>query len=268
VEEMGKMISKLVFIPPPWQRIRATHSLTHLQTAHYTIPVLYVPGRKQPPDNVIIFSHGNAEDLGCVEGWLTELSLILDADIVGYDYPGYGLSKGKDDSLISPSEKGVYEAADAVYDYITTKRDPPIPPNKIILFGRSLGTGPTVDLASRQPQIKGVILQSPLLSAVRVVMRTLFTLPIDVFANVDKIHKVKAPVLIIHGEADEVISVTHGKTLSGMIKNSYPPFFIPRAGHNDIEISFFHPFTDKLKEFIAFLNRPNGNSNESSRSNM
>jgi hypothetical protein len=65
-------------------------------------------------------------------------------------------------------------------------------------MGRSLGTGPTVDFASKN-NVRAVILQSPLLSAIRVVVKTYFTLPIDIFASIDKIHKVKAPVLIIHG---------------------------------------------------------------------
>lgn len=119
-----------------------------------------------------------------------------------------------------------YESIDAVYNYLT--KDLAVPPHKIILFGRSLGTGPTCDLAARQPDIlyyillilfvfifflfillrmiflfyvdvKGVILQSPLLSAVRVAMP--FSLPIDMFANVDKIQKIKAPIFICHGNS-------------------------------------------------------------------
>lgn len=65
-------------------------------------------------------------------------------------------------------------------------------------MGRSLGTGPTVEFASKN-NVRATILQSPLLSAIRVVVNTRVTLPIDIFASINKIHKVKAPVLVIHG---------------------------------------------------------------------
>jgi len=250
-------VSKLAFIPPPPTDIRTKAALSYIQTKQYTIPVLHLRGRNQPPEQVIIFSHGNAEDVGGIEGWLIALTDICDADIVAYDYPGYGLSRSNNNTAIEPSEKAAYEAIDAVYDHLTIHMNPPIPRNKIILFGRSLGTGPTVDLASRKPEIKGVILQSPLLSAVRVVMRSLVTLPIDIFASIDKIHKVKVPVFICHGTADEVINVSHGKKLSEMMPNKiYPPLFLEGAGHNDIESNFYDKYRHHLRGFIACVNGP------------
>eukprot|EP00026_Physarum_polycephalum_P014006 Phypoly_transcript_14472.p1 GENE.Phypoly_transcript_14472~~Phypoly_transcript_14472.p1 ORF type:complete len:282 (+),score=37.28 Phypoly_transcript_14472:53-898(+) len=255
---MGGVVAKLAFIPPEPIPIQTKGALSYITTEHYTIPVLYLRGQKQPPDQVIIFSHGNAEDLGGVEGWLHEITNICDADVVGYDYPGYGLSSSISGAkLIEPSEKAAYEAINGVYDYLTKDLNPPIPPNKIILFGRSLGTGPTVDLASRKHDIKGVILQSPLLSAIRVVMRTLGTLPFDIFANIDKIHKVKVPVFICHGDHDEVINVSHGRKLADMLPNkSFPPLILEGAGHNDIESNYYFRYLRHLRDFITCVNAP------------
>jgi len=124
-------------------------------------------------------------------------------------------------------------------------------------MGRSLGTGPTCELGSKRP-VKGVILQSPLMSAVRVVVNSKVTLPIDIFANLDKIRKVKAPVFIIHGMKDEVIDVSHGQTLFKLTEGTpseYAPWWIPNAGHNDIEYKFEAVYLSKLAEFLQYLDK-------------
>ena len=77
-------------------------------------------------------------------------------------------------------------------------------------MGRCLGTGPSTDLASRNP-VRGLILQSPIMSAIRVVMKSWTTLPFDIFANCDKIHKVNSPVFIMHGKLDNVVPFEHGR---------------------------------------------------------
>jgi hypothetical protein len=85
-------------------------------------------------------------------------------------------------------------------------------------MGRSLGTGPTSDIAADSDYPVGAcILQSPFLSAVRVVKHTPFTLPIDIFATQDKIHKIKAPLFIMHGTEDEVINFQHGEVSFGFV---------------------------------------------------
>lgn len=107
----------------------------------------------------IIYSHGNAVDLGQMHKICTELSLVTSCDIVCYDYSGYGRSEGK------PSEKNLYADIKAVWDYTLTFHEPN--PKKIILFGQSLGSAPTLHLAS-EVYCAGVILQSPFLSSLRV----------------------------------------------------------------------------------------------------
>jgi len=249
---MGNIVNKNAFLPPPCQPIIQRDKIIWLTTKQeYIVPAILVKGPRQPPRSTMLFSHGNAEDLGCVERWLEELAGVCDADILAYDYPGYGLSRNSIATApMLMNEIGAYGAAEAAYEYLTN--DLNIPPNKIVPFGRSLGTGPTVYLASKY-DVKGAVLQSPLLSAVRVVMNTPKTMWFDIFSNVDKISKVKCPVLIIHGDRDEVINVRHGQVLHSMLKNPYSPLWIVGAGHNDIEISYFDQFSKKLKEFFNFL---------------
>ena len=88
---------------------------------------------------VVLYSHGNGEDIGNLMPLLDEVS-EKGIQIIAYDYPGYGLSQGK------PSEAGCYEAIDAAYRYLT--QDLGVEPHRIVAWGRSLGTGPSCYLAS------------------------------------------------------------------------------------------------------------------------
>jgi pimeloyl-ACP methyl ester carboxylesterase len=84
-------------------------------------------------------------------------------------------------------------------------------------------------------------------------MNSPLTLWFDIFANVDHIHKIKCPVLICHGDSDEVINVRHGQVLHSMLKTPFPPLWLEGAGHNNIETNYFSPFSRKLTEFFNHL---------------
>jgi len=249
-------IAKQAFLPPSPSLIKNEDLAVMLTTkSNNNIPIVHIkhPGSKY----VIIFSHGNAEDLGATESWLSELSRSLQVDVVGYDYSGYGHSTDANNLPIAqPSELFCFEDVDAVYKYLVEVQHKE--PSHIIAMGRSLGTGPTCEIASKYP-IGGVVLQSPLLSAIRVVLKTPITLPMDIFANIQKIQRIQCPVFIIHGEMDEVISVEHGKTLYRLIegKTGWNPWWIENAGHNNIEYGFREMYLQKLAEFISVLDSKN-----------
>ena len=102
------------------------------------------------------------------------------------DYTGYGKSDG------SPHENHVYADIEAAYTYMRTVLN--IPWENIILFGRSIGTGPTCHLATIAP-VRAVILQAPLASVFRILFSQLrFSLPGDLFRNIDRIPKIDCPV--------------------------------------------------------------------------
>src|SRR5437764_7988233 len=84
-------------------------------------------------------------------------------------------------------------------------------PEKLILHGRALGGGPSIDLASRT-NVGGLIVESSFMSAVRVLSQ-IRILPFDEFENIDKIGKVRCPVLVMHGNNDRTIPISHGKNL-------------------------------------------------------
>jgi fermentation-respiration switch protein FrsA (DUF1100 family) len=191
----------------------------------------------------LLFSHGNAEDLGSVVSLLPGLA-HLGFSVFAYDYSGYGLSDG------TPSERRVYADIDGAYDYLTGPLH--VPPQRIIAYGRSLGAGAAVDLAARRP-VGGLILESPFLSAFRVMTRVpLF--PFDKFRNAGKIGRVRCPLLVMHGEADEIVPLWHGRQLFD--KAPGPKIFvaIPGAHHNDFMWVAGDRYGRALRDFEALLN--------------
>ena len=190
----------------------------------------------------VLFSHGNGEDLGFLMPFLQSYR-EHGFSILAYDYHGYGTSEGR------PSEKNTYLDIAAAYDYLTTQLK--VAPHHIILHGRSLGSGPSLELASLFP-VSGIILESPFLTAFRVVTKIpLF--PIDKYRNNQKITRVKAPILVIHGMKDEVIPFWQGKKLYEMANE--PKQFLPleNAGHNDITEVSGNLYWQAIEQFSKTL---------------
>ncbi|XP_043813898.1 alpha/beta hydrolase domain-containing protein 17C-like isoform X4 [Manihot esculenta] len=68
----------------------------------------------------------------------------------------------------------------------------------LILYGQSVGSGPTLHLASRLEKLRGVVLHSAILSGIRVLCPIKMTFWFDIYKNIDKIRQVNCPVLVIH----------------------------------------------------------------------
>lgn len=191
----------------------------------------------------LLYSHGNAADLGQMHDLYVELSNMLRVNLMGYDYTGYGASSGK------PTEFNTYADIEAAFRCLETKYG--IRKEDVILYGQSVGSGPTVDLAARTPRLRGVVLHSPIMSGVRVLYEVKHTYWFDIFPNIDKIPILECPTLIMHGTADEVVDVAHGRRLAEVCKRPYEPLFIEGARHCDLE--FFPEFLKQLRKFIAYV---------------
>ena len=118
----------------------------------------------------LLYSHGNAEDLGMMYNRMKELARVLGCNVMAYEYAGYGLSEPQTEC----SEDLCYRSIDAAYSYLVNVMK--IPPKKIVLYGRSLGSGPSCYMAKKTADegksVGGLILHSPFLSIYRVVYRT------------------------------------------------------------------------------------------------
>lgn len=169
------------------------------------------------------------------------LGTRINCNIFSYDYSGYGVSSGK------PSEKNLYADIDAAWHALRTRYG--ISPENIILYGQSIGTVPTVDLASRY-ECAAVVLHSPLTSGMRVAFPdTKKTYCFDAFPNIEKVSKITSPVLIIHGTEDEVIDFSHGLALFERCPKAVEPLWVEGAGHNDIEL--YSQYLERLRRFIG-----------------
>ena len=185
----------------------------------------------------MLFSHGNAEDVGVNKLFCEWLSEQLCVSVVTYDYSGYGMGTGE------PSERNLYADSAAVYKWM--REDLKLRTDEIILYGKSLGTAPTVDLATKINTM-GVILVCPLASGARVVFPKVKNSLLDrVFCpTVLKIDRVTAPIFIMHGTNDEVIDVCNGRDLYEACRPRHPlpPVWVEGAGHNDIESRYHSVF--------------------------
>lgn len=193
----------------------------------------------------ILYSHGNAEDLGDVLPVLTDLRNMGFA-VFAYDYHGYGTSQGQ------PTDANAYRDIDAAYNYLTQKLG--LAPQRIIVYGRSVGGGPSVDLASRKP-VAGLILESTFTTAFRV--RTVIPmLPFDKFANIDKMKSVRCPVLVIHGKADNVVPFYHGQQLFAGANEPKRFLWVDGAGHDDVMDVATDKYITTLRDFVHLIPKP------------
>ena len=231
---------RMIFLPPA-PTYRDTADILKVPTSGgERIAAIYLPN--PAATYTVLFSHGNAEDLGWVLPSLPPLR-DLGFGVFAYDYRGYGLSQGR------ASEQHVYADIDAAYDYLT--RELRVPAARIILYGRSLGAGAAVDLAARL-SVGGLIVESPFLTAFRVMTRIpLF--PFDRFRNVDKIGRVRCPVLVMHGEADEIVPLWHGQQLFERAPGPKMFLAVPGAHHNDFLWVAGARYVTALRDFEALL---------------
>jgi pimeloyl-ACP methyl ester carboxylesterase len=171
----------------------------------------------------LLYSHGNAEDLG-QSTMLYEIWKDAGFGVMAYDYPGYGQSSGK------PDEASCERAIQAAWNHLIARG---VPAGKIVIVGRSVGSGPATWLASRNPAA-GLVLIAPFKSAFSVLCPVpLF--PGDRFPNLKRIRDLRMPLLVLHGENDGVIDSSHGRQVVEESPAADKAFhLIPDAGHNDL----------------------------------
>lgn len=192
-----------------------------------------------PKGLTLLYSHGNGEDIGRIEEFL-KTWISEGWSVITYDYPGYGHSPGK------PSEFGCYQAIDAVFEHLTEQKG--INPHKIVLWGRSLGTGPSCYLAEKK-KVGGIILETPFMTAFRTVTETPF-LPWDRFRNLERAPSIHCPSLVIHGKKDEVVPFRHGKRVYNALPEPKSFIEFETAGHNDLPETGGEKYRSSINEFF------------------
>ncbi len=201
------------------------------------------------PAPVVIFAHGNGE---LIDFWPHELKTFtkFGLGLLLVEYPGYGRSAGK------PSQESITQIFIAAYDTLAKRKD--IDPDRIVLFGRSLGGGAVCALAAKRPS-KALILMSTFTSVRSFAIRYLAPkfLVRDPFDNLEVVRNYKGPILILHGRNDGIIPYSNGMKLHKAALRS--KFITYDAGHNDCPPDW-RIFWKDIESFLGEINVIDDNS--------
>lgn len=185
---------------------------------------------RPPPEGrgVVVYLHGNAGNLASLTAKLRPY-LDWGLGVLAIDWRGYGKSEG------SPTEDGLYADGRAALDFLAAKG---IGPDRVALHGESLGSGVATQLATERP-VAALILEAPYTSVAEAAQRHYPYLPArwlvkDRFDSLSRIAGIRAPILIVHGEADDTIPVDHGKRLLAAAGGKAKGVFLPGANHVDL----------------------------------
>ncbi len=198
--------------------------------------------RAKAPRGIILYFHGNAGSLRSW-GYLAEDYLRYNYDVFMVDYRGFGKSTG------TRTEAALHQDAQITYNYLIKQYSE----DKIIVFGRSIGTGLAVPVAA-QNNPKLLILETPFFNFKEVVKTHYPFLPVALllkytFRSDEYIQKVKCPISIFHGTSDGIVPYSSGEKLAQLAGQDQAKLIaIPNGGHNDL--SNFRPYQQALAHIL------------------
>lgn len=187
----------------------------------------------------ILYCHGNGEDIGDLAEWL-ECYQRCGYNILAFDYRGYGTSVGP------CSTTNALADARAAWNYLVNNLH--IPPDRIILLGRSVGGAMAAHLAANQPAA-GVILESTFTSVFRAVI-PVSLVPFDKLKTIDLLDDIDEPILVIHGTADRLINCRHGRRLYQDARQPKYCLWVENAGHNNVPALAGEKYWQTLDNFV------------------
>jgi hypothetical protein len=201
------------------------------------------------PSTTILYFHGNWDHLEYY--WpRAELLYKTGCNVFIFDYQGYGMSEG------TPSEQGLYSDCRAALDYVLSRND--VTRSRLVFFGFSLGCAGAVDLAAYTFTPSALCLEAPYASSSALLQTgTLLNIPNSYvmegeYNNAEKIKKVKSPVLVIHGEADNFIDIEKNGAVVFNNANLPKQFIrVPGADHEGIPATWgADNYVSAIRQFI------------------
>ncbi len=200
---------------------------------------------KSPASAGLLWFYGNGETVAAIWPIVREFQPPGTAVLV-LDYPGYGGSGGR------ATEGALYAAADAAYAALTARPD--VDPQRIYVYGRSLGSAVATYTAAHHP-VAGLILESPFTNAAAMAKyhygllpRFLLRLSLD---NVANVRRVRCPILVFHGDADRLVPTAMGMAVAAAAAGPVEVVLIHGAGHNDTYDIGGRSYRDKLWQFLG-----------------
>jgi fermentation-respiration switch protein FrsA (DUF1100 family) len=199
----------------------------------------HVPPRPNKP--VVLYFHGNG---GALAHRVDRFRTLIEDGIglVALSYRGYGGSAG------TPSENGLLQDAAAAYSFAAEH----YPPDRIVAWGESLGSAVAIGLAAEKP-VAAMVLEAPFTSAVNIAAEVYPYIPVrllmwDQFRSEERISRVRAPLLILHGERDRTIPIAHGERLFARANEPKRMVRFPDGGHNGLDA---HGALRSVQQFLA-----------------
>jgi uncharacterized protein len=196
----------------------------------------------------ILFFHGNAQSV--YEWALLEPELApLGCGLLLVDYPGYGKSSGE------PAEAGLYAAGRAALAWLSAEG---VAERSVVIFGKSLG-GPVAAETARGRAVRGVILESTFRSVLHVARRLLPMLPLGAalqserYDTAARLGELRAPLLVVHGTADDLIPVIEGKEIFALAPEPKELYLVEGAGHNDVSYVAGDAYGARLRRWLDAL---------------
>ena len=238
----ARWISPRLIFPAPAstydERLRGLVMISGLDGQKFAAVHLPNPTAK----HLLIFFHGNGEDLGIDLPRLDQFRTAGFA-VLAVDYPGYGLTGGQ------PSEEGLCAAADAAYVHATGNLG--WPKERVIVYGMSLGGSAAVWVASREV-VGGLVLESTFMSAYRTITRWPLVMG-DRLPSLSRMKRVRCPVLVMHGTIDGVIGIEHGRALFAAASEPKRALWVEGAGHCQVDSVAGPLYWRTLLDFAAGL---------------
>ena len=199
---------------------------------------------ERPSRGLVIYFGGNAEE---VSGQVYDAEPLAPWSVAAINYRGYGLSEGR------PSETALVADALAIYDRLAVRED--VDPNRIVILGRSLGSGIAVQLAASRP-VRAVVLVSPFDSLRSLARKQYPFVPVSLllkhpFDSLARAPGIEAPLLVIAGERDRIIPPAFSRRLHDAWAGPKRWTLIPGADHNDIHTR--PGYWPAMREFLAHV---------------
>jgi hypothetical protein len=248
------------FIFFPSANIEVTPAFFQSRYQDVWLPVITASGKTErihgwwipasgPETGVLLYLHGNGINIGANAEQANRFQR-LGFSVLLIDYRGYGRSEGE-----FPTEATVYQDAETAWNYLTQKRR--IQPQKIFLYGHSLGGAIAINLAAQHPDAAGLMVQSSFTSMAEMAERMGWSryFPVNLlltqrFNSLAKVKSLKLPVLFIHGIADNQVPFQMSQSLFNATPEPKQLLLFPGAGHNNLaEVAGSH-YLQGIQTFV------------------
>lgn len=239
-----------LWIPKPW-KIEPSGKIP------CRIEYGYRRGIENASRKLIIYSHGNAEDLMSCSQFIRELSEKTMMDVVSWDYSGYGLNPI---DKFERTTEGMNLSLKTIINYFTSTG---YDQKHILLWGYSLGTGPSVAVASKTDPLMGLVLFGAYSSILDTVREHVHPKVAELFTerwnSKDSISSVTCPILLMHGQSDGLIPCKHSEVLKGYAekanqnadRKNVKLILFPNVGHTQFS------WADTMKEVANWMTENN-----------